>query len=217
MTDNIDLREIERRASKSYHEDGLIEIFIGGFLIWFGAPFLLEEPLLLNIVPFLLYNFVPFVGIWVWNYLKRMITFPRIGYVRFTAETRRRISRDSLIVLITAGFVTLTGFFTLLGRPELTPWWVKLLNRYGLIFSGSVLAAMIALHGRIMNVNRLYTYSAASFVVFTSGQFLLHMPGYSLHEKIGVVSIGFGMIMIGGGAFHLHSFLTRYTNEGVTL
>lgn len=218
MTDKIDLREIERRASKSYHEDGLIEIFIGGYLIWFGARFFLEVPPLFHIVPFsLLYNFVPLVGLWVWNYLKRMITFPRIGYVRFTAETRRRILRDSTIIIFTAGFVTLIGFFTLLGRPELTPWWVKLLNRYGLIFSGSVLAAMIALHGRIMNVKRLYMYSAASLVVFASGQFLLHMPSYSLHEKIGGVSIGFGMIMIGGGAFHLHGFLARYTNEGVTL
>lgn len=213
MTDKIDLKEIERRAYLSYHEDGLIDIFIGGYLIWFGASLLLEKPQLYNIVPFV----VPLVGSLAWNYLKRRITFPRIGYVRFTAETRRRISRDSLIVTITAGFVTLTGFFTLLGRPELTPWWVKLLNRYGLIFFGSVLAAMLALHGRIMNVNRLSAYSVAAFVVFASGQFLLRMPGYGLWEKIGVVSIGFCMIMIGGGAFHLHGFLTKYTNEGVTL
>lgn len=213
MTDKIDLREIERRAYRSYHEDGLIDIFIGGYLIWFGASLLLEKPPLYNIVPFV----VPLVGSLAWNYLKRRITFPRIGYVRFSDKTRRRITRDSLIVTITAGFVTLTGFFTLLGRPELTPWWVKLLNRYGLIFFGCVLVALLALHGRIMNVNRLHAYSVAVFVVFASGQFLLRIPGYSLWEKIGFVSIGFGMIMIGGGAFHLHGFLARYTNEGVTL
>ena len=67
-----------------------------------------------------------------------------------------------------------------------------------------------------MSVRRLNAYSVASFIVFTSCHFLLHLPGYGLMENAGVACILFGMMMVVCGAFHLHGFLARYTNEGVT-
>ena len=36
LTDRIDLKDIERKAYTSYHEDGIIDIFIGGGLL--SAP-----------------------------------------------------------------------------------------------------------------------------------------------------------------------------------
>lgn len=208
MGDEISLKELEQKAYLSYHEDGLIDLFIGGYLIFLGANAFMKMRSLSYIVPA--------AGFWVWSYVKRKVTFPRIGYVRFTDKTRRRIFTDLLIVDIIAAFVTLTGLFYLQGRPELTPWWVTLLNRNSQLFIGCVLATMLTLQGRIMTVSRLYMYSAATFIVFTLSHFLLHIPGYGIIENFGVACILIGIMITSCGSFHFHGFLVRYSKGSMT-
>ena len=43
MVNKIDLKEIERKAYLSYHQDGLLDIFIGMFIFAFGLYILSES------------------------------------------------------------------------------------------------------------------------------------------------------------------------------
>jgi len=137
LSDDIDLEEIERRALTAYNEDGLLDIFIGGYLIFSGLKAFIQlehRNILLSILPGL--------GVLLYREVKKLVTYPRIGYMKLTKERRARIARDSIIVILVAAFVTLTGLFTGMGAPENAPRWVLFLNKYNLIFQGVVLAFM---------------------------------------------------------------------------
>jgi len=208
LSDDIDLKEIERRALTAYHEDGLLDIFMGGFLLFIGlmAFIQLEH---LNI----LVSFLPGLGALLYYEVKKLVTYPRIGYMKFTHERRARVARNSIIVIVVTGFVTLTGLFTGMGAPESAPWGVLLLNKYNLLFQGGVLAFIFLTLGRIMGVSRLYRYSVLSLLVFPAGYLYLDSPYMVTLQNMGTQCAIIGVVMVGYGALHLRRFIVRYPKE----
>jgi len=208
LSDEIDLEEIERRAVAAYHEDGLLDIFSGGYLLVFGlmAFIQLEH---LNI----LISFLPGLGVLLYNEVKKLVTYPRIGYMKFTKERRARVARNSIIMMVVTGFVTLTGLFTGMGAPESAPWGVLLINKYNLLFQGGVLAFIFFMYGKIMGVNRLYRYSVLSLLVFPAGYLYLDSPYMVTFQNMGTQCAIIGVVMVGYGALHLRRFISRYPKE----
>ena len=208
MSDEIDLDEIERRAVAAYHEDGLLDIFTGGYLLFFGLmDFIQLEHR--NI----LVSFLPGLGVLLYLEVKKLVTYPRIGYMKFTHERRARVARNSIIVIVVTGFVTLTGLFTGMGAPESAPWGVLLLNKYNLLFQGGVLAFIFFMLGKIMGVNRLYRYSVLSLLVFPAGYLYLDSPYMVTLQNMGTQCAIIGVVMVGYGALHLRRFIVRYPKE----
>jgi hypothetical protein len=208
LTDDVDLKEVERRALTAYHEDGLLDIFIGGYLLFFGFLTFTEfeyRPILISIMAPL--------GTMFYHEVKKLVTYPRLGFMKFTKERRARVARDTIIVLFVAGFVTLTGLFTGMGAPESAPWGVLLLNRYNLLFQGGVLALILLALGRVMSVNRLYWYSVISLLVFSAGYLYLDSPFIVSLQSMGAPCAIIGVIMVGIGASHLRRFIGRYPKE----
>ena len=208
LTDDVDLKEIERRALTAYHEDGLLDIFIGGYLLFFGFLTFTEfeyRPILISIMAPL--------GTMFYHEVKKLVTYPRLGFMKFTKERRARVARDTIIVLFVAGFVTLTGLFTGMGAPESAPWGVLLLNRYNLLFQGGVLALILLALGRVMSVNRLYWYSVISLLVFSAGYLYLGSPYVVSLRNLGAPCAIIGVIMVGIGALHYRRFIGKYPKE----
>lgn len=100
MAQEINLKEIERKAWRSFYQDGLWDIFWGLLLLAMAVGALLSdigrsEPLQYGILIALeaVAILVLFVG-------KRHITVPRIGRVRFGPKRKRRLSKVSVILAI---------------------------------------------------------------------------------------------------------------------
>ena len=207
LSDEIDLKEMERRALTAYHEDGLLDIFWGGYLLFLGlVVFTPMEYRLIVVMPTAL-------GILLYDRAKKRVTYPRLGYVKLTKEMEARVLRDTLIVIFVAWFVTLAGLFTNMGVPERASWLVLFLNRYNLLFQGGVLALIFLMLGRIMSISRLYHYSVISLLVFSAGYFYLDSPYIVSLQNLGVPCAIIGLIMVGIGASRLQRFIGKYSKE----
>ena len=116
MSQNINLKELERKAWRSFYQDGLWDIFLGLLLLAMAISALLSdigasEPVQLGIMIALeaLAILVLFVG-------KRRITVPRIGRVRFGPKRKRRLSKVRVVLAISV----LVGAALFVAGPVLT-------------------------------------------------------------------------------------------------
>ncbi|MDH4292277.1 MAG: hypothetical protein OEV56_06690, partial [Dehalococcoidia bacterium] len=77
MVSDVNLKEIQRKVYMSFFQDGLWDIFLGLFMVGWGLAILTEAAYLPGIY---------FLGIYfaIWG-IKKWLTYPRIGYVRFSA------------------------------------------------------------------------------------------------------------------------------------
>ena|GEM_PF-4152315 len=82
MTQNIDLKELERKAYLSYHGDGLLDIFLGLIIVFFSVGIATDILFIGSIFPPL--------GVPVFALIKRSLTVPRIGFVHFSGERKAR-------------------------------------------------------------------------------------------------------------------------------
>lgn len=109
MSTKLDLKQIERKAYRSFFQDGLIDIQYG--LIVISMTIFLTRPsggygpgnILLMLVCFGLSNLLFWVG-------KRFVTLPRMGQVKF-GETRKKSKRTMIFFL---GIVVLIQVVVLL-------------------------------------------------------------------------------------------------------
>ena len=90
MSQNIDLKAIERKAFRSVHQDGLWDIYIGGLLLVLSLMFAIPE----SGEGELTYIGFATVGVAIvfafFQLGKKYITVPRMGQVRFGAERQKR-------------------------------------------------------------------------------------------------------------------------------
>ena len=80
------MKDLERKAYISYHNDGLLDIFIGFVVICFAL--------------YIMFDFTAFAGIYsalgitMMTLAKKLITVPRVGIVNFGPERRAKMSRE---------------------------------------------------------------------------------------------------------------------------
>ncbi len=189
MVSDVNLKEIQRKVYMTFFRDGLWDIFLGLFILGWGLSILTEAVYLPGIL---------FMGIYfaVWG-VKKRLTYPRIGYVRFSATSRRRI---------TGRFVILGIVVLLLGVMAAVLWGIGrraqwLADYFPLIFNG-MLAAIVCFVAYWARVNRFYLYAALIFL------------GAVFHLWVGIAwefgFIGAGSIIVLTGLGILVSFLRKY-------
>ena len=189
MVSDINLKEIQRKVYMSFFQDGLWDIFLGLFILGWGLAILTEAAYL----PAISFTGLYFV---IWG-IKKWVTYPRIGYVRFSATSRRRI---------TARFVILGTVVLLLGVMAAVLWGIGtrpqwLADYFPLIFNG-MLAAVVCFVAYWARVTRFYLHAALIFL------------GAVLHLWLGTRwdfgFIGSGVIIVLIGLGILISFLRKY-------
>ena len=193
MTEKINLKEIERKAYASCHQDGLIDIFAGFFILSFSLWLILD---------------MAWMGWILWVVVvsayapaKRVFTIPRIGLVKFP---QRRVKRT------VAGFVLLGVLSFVLGIVTFmqveggsTPLWLLFaIENYMLVIGVSV-AALFCVVGYTFRTKRMYSYALLTLVVFVTGHFL-YLPLYYYVTLLGTLILLSGLAM-------LIRFVRKYT------
>jgi len=189
MVEDIKLKEIQRKVYMSFFQDGLWDIFLGLFILGWGLTILTDAIYLPGIT---------FIGLYfaIWG-VKKRLTYPRIGYVRFSAKRRRRITTRFLIlgvVVLLAG--VMAGVVWGIGaRPQ----WLA--DYFPLIFNG-MLAAIVCFVAYWAKVNRFYLYAA---LIFLGAVFHLWL---GIRWEFGFIGAGGIIVLIGVGILII--FIRKY-------
>jgi len=176
----------------SYHQDGLLDIFVGVYVLSFALGILL-----LTVTDFSTWFVIPaiFPAIMVpiWISAKRRITMPRIGYVKFGSRGANKLTAI-FIGLLVAGL----GVFMAFSFASSQAWALTLRNLIisnGMIIIGVSAAAISSLFAYTMGLNRLYAYGLLTLVLFSVGHFTTIPFGYFL-LTIGLVIIINGFVLL---------------------
>ena len=173
MTTEISLKETERKVFRSAYQDGLVDIFIGCFLLMFAiAPFLSRYlgDFWSSVI------FLPFWGAvyLVLAWIRKNVVQPRIGTVKYGSWRVRRMVRFNALMVFVLLIAFLLGILSAV-RFDLVPGWVHT-ARFSMIFLiGFSLAAYF------LEFTRLYVYGVMIALAPIIGEFLWVYRGVPHH------------------------------------
>ena len=193
---DVNLKEIQRKVYMSFFEDGIWDIFLGLFILGWGLAILTEAAYLPG---------VSFIGIYfcIWG-IKKWLTYPRIGYVKFSSTSRQRITTRFVILL--AAVLLLGVLVALLMITDTRPEWLG--EYFALIFNG-MLAIIVCTAAYLVAIKRFYLHALLIFLGAVFHQWL------NIPWEFGFLGAGSVILLIGLGL--LVNFLRKYpklTEEG---
>ena len=190
MQTDIDLKHIKRKVYMSYFQDVLWDILLGIFLIAWGLM--------------VTYDFVAVMGgIWVAVYflvlgLKRLITYPRAGYIKIPEARKQQIRMVILGTVVFLAGVAMIPIFVIDSRPE---WF----SEYFMLMLGAMFALVVVFLASWWQVKWWYAYAAIILLAFMSHQWLDTELNLSFFIPGGIAVI-YGFIL-------LVLFLRRYPKK----
>jgi len=194
MTQNINLKEIEKKAYRDSQQDGLMEVMMGLILMTFGGFF--YSPVFAFYI-----LLIVFAGRIV-EFIRRRYTHPRIGFVKFHKDD----SKDALTGVFLFEVTVIVIMFTLIslfGNVKDYSQWVD----WAPLFFGMILVGPFA-HAQSRSGNVRYTgYAILSVILglfFSLTEFASGSTGLILY----LVLMG-GFLFI-SGLFIFAMFLRRY-------
>ena len=194
------LREVEKRTYMSYHQDGLIDIFVGVYVLLFGVGILFSTVTDFS-TWFVIPAIFPAVMVPIWISVKKRITMPRIGYVKFGSRGANKLT-VIFIGLMVAGLGT---FMALTFASTSQAWALTLRNLIvpnGMIIIGIGAAIVSGLFAYTMGLKRLYAYGLLTLVLFFTSHYITISLAYLL------VIIASAIII--NGAILLIRFIRKY-------
>jgi len=200
MNKRMSLKEVEKRTYMSYHQDGLLDIFVGVYVLLFGLGILLMTVTDFS-TWFVIPAIFPAVMVPIWVSVKKRITMPRIGYVKFGSRGANKLMAI-FIGLMVAGLGVFM-VFTFASRSQ--GWALTLRNLIisnGMIIIGIGAAAISSLFAYTMGLNRLYVYGLLTLALFFAGHFITIPFGYFL--------LTIGLVIIINGFVLLMQFIRKY-------
>jgi hypothetical protein len=201
VTKEPNLKEIERRAYMSYHQDGLLDIFVGVFILGFGVGVFMDIMLEFgfgSIMPAILIAVI----LPVWVAAKRKITMPRTGFVKFGTRGSNKLFAIFLGLMV-AGLGVFFAFTLFQGGQS--PW-LDVIFQNGLIIMGIGSLAVCILFGYSMGLKRLYAYGLLALIVLAIGQFTGIFFAYLL--------VALGTTVLATGCALLIAFVRKYPLQG---
>jgi hypothetical protein len=147
----MNLKKIERKAYLSYHQDGLLEIIVGMFMLVMGIGMATDT-----------FTYMGWLGVLIiplWTLGKRWITIRRMGYAKFGSERRIREKRAKvlsgiLIALLVVSLVVLIIFRRYL-PDEMRAW----LRKFVLLPMGLIGMLGFGFLGYWQQIARYYIYA----------------------------------------------------------
>ena len=200
------LKEIERRVYTSYHQDGLLDICIGVFILGFGLAIFMYNvlgfaPIIGQVIPCSFFGAI----IVLYPIAKLKVTMPRIGYVNFGKKGRNK--RIALALGLMAAVVCAFFAFIFLGSPRFgNPLWWNLISQNILLIIGVGCLAVFSLFGYALALKRLHGYGLLALIAFGFGHFLGIPLAYTL--------LALGTIIMVTGFALLVGFLRKYPLDG---
>jgi len=193
MSENINLKEIERQVYLFYSEDGLADLAIGLMIFGFGIFLMVDLPALVGLL-----GFFPFM---VWYLGKQSLVIPRIGSIQPNQEMKKQFV-GYFITLCLIGLGVFVLYLLNRGSGE------TFLSLHPLMLFGFVLALAISSLGMVLKTSRFYFYGLLVFAALAAGEFLSTLITAIDPYLVAVISSG-GIILLAGG-ITLIKFLKKY-------
>ena len=191
MTDDLDLKEIEKKAFTSYFHDGMWDLYGGLILLGFGISMLVNGDYIL--LAFVAMAMVPLL-------IRKRIVIPRLGIVKFSPERQARTKKSRLFAITTLTFTALLGmlFFVLFSTDTMPQWLDVWMSDYFLVFFGGMIAVSIATAAYIISVKRFYAYAVLVFTAFFLASLLRpdDMEGIPIAVAGGLILLSGSVILI---------------------
>ena len=185
----------------SYHQDGLLDIVVGIYILGFGLGILMDTAWDFSfgtIMPgMLLVLILP-----IWIAAKRKITMPRIGYVNFGIRGSNKI----FVILTGLTVMGLGAFFVFTLYQGIHSPWMQTLLQNGLLLIAIASLTISALFAYTMGLKRLYAYGTLALTILVAGHFMGIFFAYL------IIPIG-TTITITGSAL-LIKFIKKYPPQG---
>ena len=206
MTEQIDIKDLEKKAWRSTFQDGFWDIYFGLILSslgfsWLGSFFGLPET-----VDVLVTVFSWDIGAMLVLFLgKKYITQPRMGLVKFGPGRKKKKKRLALFLGLNVTITIIALILTMLGflQQLIIPGFVLMLA-LGLIF----ITVPFSTVAYFLQLNRLYLYALlGGFGLFFS-EILFPITGSPINDFI--IFGGIGLIITVNGLIIFIKFRRKY-------
>jgi len=196
MTEDIDLKVLEKKVYQRYFEDGLWDLFLGMIILSLGVAPLFS--LLINI-PDPWNYIIPALGVNIFAFLifyfgKKYLTVPRIGFVKFgpkRKEKQKKLRLFLFIVFIFNFILFILPFSGITSYIQIEQYIIFLLLGFGFFTFPFCIVAYL------LDFTRLYYYAFSMGL----GLFLTYLLEPTLGDPLNTIlifsSIG-GVILIIG-------------------
>jgi hypothetical protein len=194
VSQKISLKEAERKAFRTTLNDGLVDIFLGCFLLMFVIGLYLSDSLgdFWSSAVFLPFLALVYLAIWL---IRRYVVTPRIGMVKFGQARKAKLAKFTVVMLVINVVALILGSVAALSFGSVPGQMISIL--FGLILlMGFSIAAYF------LDFNRLYIYGLLVGLSPLIGEWLW-THGYATHHGF---PITFGtssgiMILVGLAVF----------------
>ena len=194
MSQKISLKEAERKAFRTTLNDGLVDIFLGCFLLMFVIGLYLSDSLgdFWSSAVFLPFLALVYLAIWL---IRRYVVTPRVGMVKFGQARKAKLAKFTVVMLVINVVAFILGSVAALSFGSVPGQMISIL--FGLILlMGFSIAAYF------LDFNRLYIYGLLAGLSPLIGEWLW-THGYATHHGF---PITFGtssgiMILVGLAVF----------------
>jgi hypothetical protein len=185
MQSGIDLEQIERKTYLSYHSDGIWDLFAGLSFVGMALGLIYGNTGIAAIFPALAIIMVPA--------LKRCITSPRLGYVKFASQREEKEKRNVKSLIYLMSLTAVLGLVVFSGYTGDSAWhrWIKSL---ALIPFGLVLSTIAGAVGLLYGIKRVLFYSVLILATFVIGHVLELRPAFHF-SVIGIPITLVGVVM----------------------
>jgi hypothetical protein len=190
MSQQISLKEAERKAFRTTYSDGLWDVFLGCFfLIFVIAPYLSS-----SLGDFWSsFVFLPFWGIvyLAIALIRKWVVAPRIGVVRFGRARKARLARFTVVMLAVNAVALILGVVAAMSFSRLPGQMIAILL-------GLILLMGLSIAAYALDFNRLYVYGLLVGLSPVVGEWL-YAHGKASHHGLPVtfgISAGI-MVLVG--------------------
>ena len=159
MSNQVNLKELERQVYTTYQEDGVWDIFLGLGMLLGGIGMIFD-----------LMIFLPIFGgmaAVLATAFKKAVIVPRIGTVKF-APSRQITMQKSGLFMVLAGMLSFLTILLIVVSGSRDHW---IAQNFEIVF-GLFVAAVMCGVGYMLAINRLYAYAGFTLVAFVGGSLL---------------------------------------------
>jgi len=202
------LKEVERKVFLSFHEDGLIDLFLSFIMVVSIISTTLSAIGAKDAVRISIY--VPLmvvIGPLLYMLGKKLITFPRLGYVRFTGK--RIKYRLVIFVIVTAVLVTLLLMTIISGSDDANNTVIGIKEEiWSSVFMTAIILGIFFLIATLMGIARFYLLG---IIVAVSEPLFVLFERYTTTENVGLYAFGIpALFLLISGVLMLRKFIRKY-------